>query len=396
MNDFFYRQLAKAGGLKNVEVGSEVSLKVDLALAHDGTGPEILKHADIDNPGRYNSCRTIITLDHAFPAPTVKAREFQRAISVFSDRSDSIRLYKNGDGVLHQVVSEEESLWPGMIIAGADGHVATAGAFSAIAFSVTPEGFLEVLDTGTITIRTPEQMIISVEGTLAPNVFARDIAMHIMDRTGEKLKDRAVLFTGSIVDRMSISEKMALCNLMPEGGVTTALILPEGEKRTVDLEVDADAISPMIAVPGSQKAFSRCRELAGKPITMAIAGGCSSGRLDDMKIMADILMNRKVHSEVTFIITPGSKNVMDSMDKLHVSSVLRNAGAILMVPGCGPCPGKHFGLLCDEDVAVTTTIRNNPGRIGAEGAEIYLASAATVAWSAVRGCISRPEIIKGK
>ena len=395
MNDFFYRQLAKAAGLESVEVGREVSVKVDLALAHDGTGPEILKHADTDSARRYCGCRTIITLDHCFPAPTVNDREFQRAISAFASRNGAVRLYKNGEGVLHQVVSEEESLWPGMIIAGADGHVATAGALSAIAFSVTPKVFLEVLETGILTIKTPGQLIISVEGSVPSNVFARDIAMHIIAGFGEELKDRALLFTGSVIDSMSVSEKMSLCNFMPEGGATTALILPEGEKKTVDLRVDGEEITPMIALPpGLTRAFSRPEDVAGKTITMAIAGGCSSGRLEDMKIMSDILTNKEVHPDVTFIVTPGSKNVMDAMDKLRISSVLRNAGAIIMVPGCGPCPGKHFGLLCDDDVAVTTTIRNNPGRIGAEKAQVYLASAATVAWSAVRGHIVEPVIIK--
>ena len=109
-----------------------------------------------------------------------------------------------------------------------------------------------------------------------------------------------------------------------------------------------------------------------------------------MKVIADVLAKKEVHPDVTFIITPGSKNVMESMDKLKISSILRNGGAVIMPPGCGPCPGKHFGLLCDSDVAITTTIRNNPGRIGAKGAKIYLASPLTVACSAVNGKISEP------
>ena len=135
------------------------------------------------------------------------------------------------------------------------------------------------------------------------------------------------------------------------------------------------------------------RELEAEKITVAIAGGCSSGRLDDMQVIADVLANHEVHPDVTFIITPGSRNVMECMDKLKISSVLRKAGAIIMPPGCGPCPGKHFGVLCDTDVAVTTTIKNTPGRIGAKGATIYLASPATVAFSAVKGKIVEPYLV---
>ena len=126
-------------------------------------------------------------------------------------------------------------------------------------------------------------------------------------------------------------------------------------------------------------------------ITAAIAGGCSSGRLDDMKIIAEILAKNEVHPDVTFIITPGSRNIMGSMDKLHISTVMRNGGAVIMPPGCGPCPGKHFGVLCDTDVAITTTVRNSPGRIGAKGAKIYLASPLTVPLSAVNGRITEPQ-----
>lgn len=123
---------------------------------------------------------------------------------------------------------------------------------------------------------------------------------------------------------------------------------------------------------------------------MAIAGGCSSGRLDDMKAIADVLIKNEVHQDVTFIITPGSRFVMSSMDNMEISTILRNSGAVLMPPGCGPCPGRHLGVLSDTDVAITTTTRNSPGRMGGQDAKIYLASPLTVALSAVHGMITEP------
>jgi len=150
-------------------------------------------------------------------------------------------------------------------------------------------------------------------------------------------------------------------------------------------------ITPIVAVPGNPALFTHPAALSSVKITAAIAGGCSSGRLDDMKIIAEILAKNEVHPDVTFIITPGSRNIMESMDKLHISTVMRNGGAVIMPPGCGPCPGKHFGVLCDTDVAITTTVRNSPGRIGAKGAKIYLASPLTVALSAVNGRITEPQ-----
>ncbi len=390
MTGFFYRQLAKAARLEEVNQGQAVKLKVDLALAHDGSGPDILKLFKTGGRQVADCSRVLITLDHCFPAPTIGDRIFQREIHLFA-KENNIHLYEHGEGVLHQVVAEEESLWPGMIIVGADGHVATAGAFGAIAFSVTPGDFVEAVCEGVYRAVVPQQVVVSLEGTLRSTVMARDVAMHLAHHYGAHLKDKAVLLTGSTIDRLTLSEKMSLCNFLPESGVATALVLPQGEQETVDIRVSSEDVGPMLAVPGNPGTMTSPGSCLSERITVAIAGGCSSGRLDDMKIIADILAKNEVHPDVTFLITPGSRNVMGAMDKLEISSTLRNAGAVIMPPGCGPCPGKHFGLLCDDDTAITTTIRNSPGRIGAEQARIFLASPLTVALSAVNGVITEPR-----
>ena len=390
MTGFFYRQLAKAAQLEEVKPGQAIVLKVDLALAHDGSGPEILKIFKSGSHRIADCSRVLITLDHCFPAPTIKDRTFQREIRIFA-RENNIHLYENGEGVLHQVVAEEESLWPGMIIVGADGHVATAGAFGAIAFTVSPSLFVETVEEGFCRTTVPEQLVVSLEGALKPTVMARDVAMYLMKHYGEQLKDKAVLLTGSTVDSLTISEKMSLCNFLPEAKVATALILPQGEQEQTDIEVSSDEITPLVSMPGHPALIALPASCSSEKISVAIAGGCSSGRLDDMQKIADVLAKNEVHPDVTFIITPGSRSVMGSMDKLEISSTLRNAGAVIMPPGCGPCPGKHFGILCDDDTAITTTIRNNPGRIGAEQARIFLASPLTVALSAVNGVITEPR-----
>ena len=389
MADFFYRQLAKASLQEKLLPGQNIDLKVDLALAHDGSGPEILKLFKKKEYTINSQCRVLMTLDHSFPAPTIKDRVFQRSISEFAQKYN-IHLYKKGEGVLHQVVAEEESLWPGMIIVGADGHVATAGAFGGIAFSVSPAAFLSTICSGYYQISVPDQIVIALEGGLGSAVMARDIGMHLMYRYAHQIRGKAVLLTGATIEQLTISEKMSICNFLPEAGVVTALVLPQGEERNPDITIESEKITPMLSLPGEEPAFCSAAACPKEAITVAIAGGCSAGRLDDMKMIADVLAKKEVHPDVTFIITPGSKNVMESMDKLKISSILRNGGAVIMPPGCGPCPGKHFGLLCDSDVAITTTIRNNPGRIGAKGAKIYLASPLTVACSAVNGKITEP------
>jgi 3-isopropylmalate/(R)-2-methylmalate dehydratase large subunit len=189
---------------------------------------------------------------------------------------------------------------------------------------------------------------------------------------------------------MNISEKMTLCNLLPESKARTVFVLPQGEQESVDVIVDAGNVEPMIALPSEPLAIVRAGCSRNEKITVAIAGGCSSGRLDDMKKIADVLSKNEVHQDVTFIITPGSRSIMGSMDKMGLSKIIRNSGAVIMPPGCGPCPGRHLGILSDDDVAIATITRNSPGRIGSSDAKIYLASPLTVALSAVHGQITEP------
>jgi len=390
MVKYLYRNLAKASNSGRVDSGQEVLLNVDLALAHDGTGPTLLEHWNQSTNKQVKCKKVLITLDHAFPAPTVKDRKFQKEFAKFS-QDKGFCLYSNGEGVLHQVVAEEQSLWPGMIIVGADGHVATAGAFGAIAFSVSPEKLISVLENGTFSAIVPEQVTIALEGTLAPNILARDVALFIVDRLQEEIKGKAVALRGSLLNQISLAGKMSICNYLPEAGVITAFVLPQDEGDEIDFIIQAEEIEPLLAVPPSPTSVSKVKEVAGTEISAAIAGGCSAGRLEDMKVIADALSGRKIHPSVTFVITPASKKVLDEMEALGISKTIRDAGAVIMPPGCGSCPGRHFGVLSDDDVAITTTIRNNLGRIGSEEAKIFLASPLSVALAAINGQITVPQ-----
>ena len=231
---FFIGSLPKHLCRKRWRSGQDIRLNVDLALAHDGSGPEILELFKKNRCDINSRCRILVTLDHCFPAPTIKDREFQREISDFAQRHN-IHLYKNGEGVLHQVVVEEESLWPGMIVVGADGHVATAGAFSGIAFSVSPAEFVSTVCSGFYSVVVPEQVLIALAGEPAQTVLARDIGMHLMSRYGDEIRNKAVLLTGSLIEKLTISEKMSICNFLPEAGVATALVLPQGEEYRPDI-----------------------------------------------------------------------------------------------------------------------------------------------------------------
>ena len=386
MTTFFYRSLAKAAGLTEVNPGQEINVRVDLILAHDGTCPKLLKVWESGNT-MVDGTRVLVTVDHAFPAPTPQDRAFQKQLAEFAG-THGCTLYNQGEGVLHQVVAEKVSLRPGMIIAGADGHVATSGAYGALAFALTPEDLIPVLTTGLLTLKVAEVFAIELQGSLKQGTLARDVALYIIGKLGQEIRSKAVALTGSFLTELSPADRMTICNLLPEAGVVTAFVVPEGEEPgPVGKCIEVDDIEPMIAVPPEPTLVKPVKDLAGTAITVAIAGGCSAGRLQDMEVIAEVLADKPVHPNVTFIVTPASRQVAKEMDEKGISALLRERGAIILPPGCGPCPGKHFGVLAPGDIAVTTTVRNTPGRIGSTEAEIYLASPLTVARSAIKGQI---------
>ena len=382
-----YEHLAKAAGKEQVSPGETINITVDLVLAHDGTGPKLLKALQ-EKSARIKAGNLLFTVDHAFPAPSAADRKFQKELSEFA-KVQGCALYNHGEGVLHQVVAEKAAVSPGMILAGADGHVATAGAFGALAFALSPEETADVLESGQLALTVPECLTIELKGKASQKVLPRDVALSLIARLAGDLPGKAVALTGEFVRNLSLSGRMALCNLLPEAGVVTVFILPEGEEAGASAySYDVSEFEPMVAVPPRTTAVKSVREVAGVKITVAIAGGCSAGRLEDMEEIAAVLRDNEVHPDVTFIITPASRKVANDMEELGFSRLFREKGAVLMPPGCGPCPGKHFGVLAAGDTAITTTIRNTPGRIGDPEAEIYLASPRIVAWAAVRGQIA--------
>lgn len=384
---YFMHSLAKAASLSEVAAGQEISIKADLILGHDGSWEKMLSVWKQGECRLAQGNKVLITVDHAFPAPTVQERALQQEIAKVC-KEKNCQLYNHGEGVLHQVVAEKIDFKPGMIIVGADGHVATSGTFGAIAFSVSSEGLVPVLEKGSYNLKVPDVVTIYLNGELKPGTMARDVALYILGNYGQEIKGKAIALRGSFLEKASIDSRMTLCNLLPEAGVATAFIVPrDSEEEGTVMNINVDFIEPMVAVPPGPTFVKPLKDMAGKKITVAIIGGCSAGRLEDMRVAADVLKGRSVHPEVTLIVTPASSKIASEMDQMGLTSILRSSGAVIMPPGCGPCPGKHFGVLSESDVAITTTIRNSPGRIGAKEAEIYLASPLSVAQAAIKGVI---------
>ena len=388
--NFLHRSLSGAAG-REVGEGERARIKVDMALGHDGTAGKMLDAWEAaGKPAVANGRQVVITLDHQFPPPTMAARLLHRRLLAFASQQE-VRLYSRGEGVLHQVVAEEVKPRPGLIMAGADGHVATAGAFGAIAFSLKPEEMIPVLATGFLEMEIPPVLGVRIENALPATATPRDLALVMAALLGQGLaRGKAVEIWGPGAWALTPAGRMTLCNMIGETGAVTGLIKPEGVEDDVPPEqvsIDAARVEPVLACPPAVTNIRAVRECAGLAVTQVVVGGCSSGRLEDMQELCTALKGRPVHPDTQLIVTPASRAVTEAMEAGGFSQVLRRAGAVINPPGCGPCPGLHQGILGPGDRAIATIVRNVPGRMGAPEAEIYLGSPRTAGLAAAAGAV---------
>lgn len=385
--NFFLKALGAAAGIQRVVPGEEITINVDLILAHDGTAAKILA-AWPEGEQVAQPAKVVFTLDHAMPAPTIASRQLHLQLRAYA-RRQGINLFERCEGVLHQVVAEYFHPRAGMIIAGADGHVTTAGAFSVIAFSLAPAELVPVLLTGQLRLVVPETVIVTIKGGLPPGVSPRDLGLELLRRLGGgALKNKALLLQGEGVWQLSPSGRMSVCNLIGEMGCMTGMIIPPEEQvADSDLTIDASTLKPLVACPPAPTKIQPVHEVAGLTVTQVLVGGCGSGRLEDFEELAAAMNGRPVHGDVNLLLVPASRAVLQEMEARGLSRSLLQQGAVILPPGCGPCPGQHAGLLAPGDRVLAATVRNTPGRMGSPEAEIYLASPRTAGLAAVAGAI---------
>ena len=308
---------------------------------------------------------------------------------------------------------DEGLVYPGMILIATDSHTTTHGAFGAFGTGVGATDLAVILATGHLWLRVPEIICIDLGGQLAPGVYAKDMILHIIGELGADFAlYKAVEFTGEALKTLSVSERMALCNMTTEMGAKTSYIKPDNitleflrtrvKKEFELLETDAEfaysqtlsfdvsTINPCLAVPDSVDKVMPLKDLAGIFVHQAYLGSCTGGRAEDLAVAAKILKGCKVHKNTRFIVVPASRQVY--MDALAQGSVeiLMKAGATFVTPGCAACLGIHEGILAKGEVCVSSTNRNFPGRMGHIGSDVYLGSPAAVAAAALTGQITDP------
>ncbi|MBT3590413.1 MAG: 3-isopropylmalate dehydratase large subunit [Candidatus Marinimicrobia bacterium] len=390
----------------DVKAGELAIVNIDGVMASDTTAPLTLKaFKEMGGTTPWNSDNTIFVIDHASPAPNEHIANLHKFIREFANKTNSI-LYDEGSGICHQIMVEEQHVKPGQLVIGADSHTVTYGALGAFSTGVGSTDLAAIMITGKTWIKVPESIKIILNGKPNPGITAKDIILDIVGKLGSNGATYKTLeYVGSTLEFLSLGDRMTIANMSVEMGgkagifETTGLELPYkfesviGDADAEYLEtitIDVSVIRPKIAKPHSLENICDIDEVLGIKIDIAFIGTCTNGRLEDLQLAASILKGEKLAPGVRMLITPASRNVLNKAMADGTMNILSEAGATLIPPGCGPCVGTHLGVPGNEEVILSTANRNFPGRMGNPNSQIYLASPAVVAASALTGVITDP------
>jgi len=414
--------LAKASGKKAVSSGEIVDANVDVLMTHDLTGPLAVEaFKKIGAKKVWDNQKIVIILDHQIPAESVKAAELHKTMRQFA-REQKIRIYDVGrGGVCHQVMPEQGYVTPGTVIVGSDSHTCTYGAFGAFSTGIGSTEAAAVMTTGKIWFKVPQAIKIVVNGKFNKYITPKDLVLNIIGKLGvDGAIYKSTEFTGSTIRDMSIAGRMTLCNMAVEMGAKNGIIEPDNitkeylqervntlpdltalksdsdaqYEQTVDFDVSK--MEPQIACPSSVDNVKPVSEVGDVPIDQAFIGSCTNGRLEDLRLAAQILRGRKIKDGVRALIIPASQEVYRQALTEGLTEIFTDAGAVVCGAACGPCLGGHIGLLASGETCVSTSNRNFIGRMGSTQANVYLASPAVVAASALTGKIIHPATLEEK
>ena len=406
--------LARASGRPSVEAGDYVVASIDLAMIHEGMRGvyPILKEAGVKK--LWDPEKVVSIIDHWVPAPTVEAAIHHQTVRKAVEEYGIRNAYGEKAGICHQVLPEKGHVVPGDLIVGTDSHTVTYGALGAAATGIGYSEMAYAVATGKLWFRVPETIQFRIEGGLGAGVMSKDLLLHIAGKySAEVAQYKAIEFTGSTSRNMSLSSRMTMSNMSVELGAKFGFFEPDekvvefltgrGKKNYSPVKADSDAVyesvllvdasrlDPQVALPHNIDNVKPVSRLGRVKIDQAFIGSCTNGRMEDLRIAAQILNGKKVNPGVRLIIVPASWDVYREALKAGILETLADAGALICNSTCGPCFGGHMGLLAPGEKCVASINRNFQGRMGSPASEVYLGSPATVAASAVEGVIADPR-----
>lgn len=409
--------LAQHAGLDSVAPGQLITAKLDLVLANDVTAPvAIQEFGKFGTKNVFDRHKVALVPDHFAPNKDILSAEQCKIMRDFAKKHQIEHYFEVGRmGIEHCLLPEQGLTLPGDLIIGADSHTCTYGAVGAFATGVGSTDLAAGLATGEAWFRVPESMKFVFRGTQFQKwVGGKDLILYLIGKLGvDGARYRAMEFTGEGIAALSMDNRFTICNMAIEAGAKNGIIAPD-DKTFAYLEgrarhsyplvySDSDAhylevqefdvaeIPLQVSFPHSPENAKSVQEASGIKIDQVVIGSCTNGRLEDLRIAADILRGKKVHPEIRLLVFPGTQTILRDAMREGIIDTLIEAGAAVSTPTCGPCLGGHMGILAKGERAVSTTNRNFVGRMGSVESEVYLAGPAVAAASAIKGQIAHPE-----
>lgn len=409
--------LAAHAGVDKVVPGEIINAKLDIVLANDVTGPVAIKEfAKLGKDKVFDQEKIALVNDHFTPNKDIASAEQSKAVRDFARAQGIKHFWDTGKvGVEHCLLPEQGVVLPGDLIIGADSHTCTYGALGAFATGVGSTDCAAGMATGEAWFRVPESLKFVFNGTkFQPWVGGKDLILYIIGKIGvDGALYKAMEFTGDGIRRLSMDNRLTMCNMAIEAGAKAGIIEPDEitleyvqARAKRDYKVyhsDPDAryekvyefnsidIPLQVAFPHLPENTKSVDEASGIKIDQIVIGSCTNGRLEDLEITANILKGNKIHPEIRCVVLPGTQDIyLEALRQGWIETMIE-AGAAVSTPTCGPCLGGHMGILAKGERALSTTNRNFVGRMGHPGSEVYLCNPAVAAASAIRGEITHPR-----
>ena len=414
--------LARHAGLERVEPGQIINAKVDLVLANElSAAVAIGVMRGMKGAGKvFDNEKIALVEDHFVPAKDAQSAKLAKLMKDFAAEQNIKHFFDVGRGGIEHVVLPEEGLVaPGEVIVGGDSHTCTYGALGAFATGMGSTDIAAAFVLGEVWLKVPATIKIIYSGALGRMVYAKDLMLRTVGELGiDGATYRAIEYHGSTVDNLSITGRITMANMAIEAGAKNGIFYADEKaiafvkERTdrpfiVDradddavyeriITIDVDELEPQVACPHTPDNVHPISEVTREdiPVDQVFIGSCTNGYIEDLRIVAKILEGKKIASNLRVIVNPGSQKVWMQAAQEGILTTLAAAGCAVNTPGCGACFGGHMGTLGDGERAISTTNRNYVGRMGSPKSEVYLASPATCAASALTGKISDPRVLE--
>jgi len=411
MNQTLSEQILSHAAGRTVRAGDLAVVELHRAMTIDSIAPEVIDVL-VDQLGVTQipyPDRCAIFIDHVAPASNVATAEGQVRARRFAREQGIRAFYDAGRGICHQLMVEEHLVAPGTVAVGSDSHSTTYGAVSAFGTGMGTTDIALAFATGRTWLRVPQTVRVDLTGFLPAGADAKDIVLHLLDRVqADGFTYQAVEFHGA--DDLTLPSRMTLCSMTTEMGAKAGIIAPDARTRAYAqvpdwlsaddnadycrrISVDLAEVQPWVACPPRVDSIAPAGDLGDVRVDQVFLGTCTNGRLQDLHAAADILRGKTVADGVRMIVIPASHTVLQAATDDGTLSTLLAAGATISTPGCGPCIGRHQGVLGTGEVCLSTGNRNFTGRMGAPGARIYIASPQVAAATALRGHIADPNAV---